>query len=93
MIQECCNEITHETDRFLDGVRSFASRLTSLGDEERKAFIELVSSFCKLFSPKIESAKTEPYKIKIKENKMIVRKTYPVPFTYRESVYKAIEDI
>ena len=93
MIHECYNEKKQETDSFLDDIRSYASGLTSLIDGERKAFIELMSNFRKLFSPKIESAKTEPYKIKIKENKMIVRKTYPISFTYRESVDKAIKDM
>ena len=93
MIHECYNKKKKETDSFLDDIRSCASGLTSLSDGERKAFVELMSNFRKLFSPKVESAKTEPYKIKIKENKMIVRKTYPIPFTYRESVDKAIEDM
>lgn len=49
--------------------------------------------FRKLFTPKTTSAETFKYKFKVKPNKTILKKTYPVAIKFRDPVRKKLEEM
>ena len=59
-------EIVSDSTSFLDGVRAIAFLLEGLTDHEREIFIDKMTSFKKLFSPKSRSAGVYEYRINIK---------------------------
>lgn len=53
----------------------------------------MLLKFEKLFTKKSVSADTVPYKIRVKPHKNFVRKTYPIPLSYRDFIDVAIQEM
>ena len=74
-------------------MRAISFSLEGLTDHEREIFINKMTSFKKLFSPKSRSAGVYEYRINIKPHSIVVRKTYRVPFAYRDRVNLEIQQM
>lgn len=81
-------ELTYE-----DRIREIASKLEFLDEEEKDYFVQEMSQFKKLFTPKTTSADTFKYKFKVKPHKAIIRKTYPVAIKYRDRVGEKLDEM
>ena len=89
------NDVTKATPgadipSYMDRVRSLAASLTGLCTKEKEIFVDRMAGFEKLFTPKSRGAGVYEYKMNIKPHENVVRKTYPVPFAYRERADKEI---
>ncbi|XP_043471737.1 uncharacterized protein LOC122504619 [Leptopilina heterotoma] len=80
-----------DSNNFIEGLRSIIDSVSHLSEEEKKVFIERMSRFEKLFTPKYESADTFEYELKIKPHKTYIRKSYPIPWKHREPVGKQMQ--
>ena len=82
-VSENCNMNSYDLGSFLEDIRSIASTLTSVDDEERRAFVRMMSNFHKPFRKKSQNSNTLEYLIHFKDYNTIVRKIYSVPNAYR----------
>lgn len=78
---------------FKEKLNHIASNIPNISEYEKKMFVNRMSKFERLFTQKLESAETDEYQLKIKKHTTFIRKSYPVPLAYRESVDRAIDEM
>lgn len=76
-------------DSYEDDVKKIAKSFEISG-QDQECFVQAMLRFRKLFAPKNTSAGQYEFEIKVKSDKIIVYKTYPIPIKYRNSVDKEI---
>lgn len=78
---------------FINELNKIASEIKEINCKEREMIIRKLSPFEKLFSNKLSVADTPAYRLKIKQHKSVVKKSYPVPMTFRERTRIALQEM
>ena len=83
------NNIINLSDELL----SIASNLTTLDSQQKHIFNNVLKKVETIFSNKPGCANSYKHHIRIKKDKPIVKKNYPIPYAMREATDKAIKEM
>ena len=75
-----------EDENFFEDVNNIVSDLADYSSEQREAFKQTLSKYARLFAYKAVGAGTYEHRIRLRDSKAIMRRSYPVPFAMRERV-------
>ena len=84
---------TGEDENFFKDVDVIALQLENHHMEQRDAFRRMFYKYARLFSYKTEGAGSYEHRIRLKDSKAIVRRSYPVPFALRDAVGREISEM
>lgn len=82
-----------QDNNFIRDLNEVAIELTDINKKERQEFVRVMSQLKILFTKKSSPAHVEPYRIRVKSQETINRKTYPVPFKHRQKIDKTMDEM
>ena len=88
---EMCALSNGEETNYLEELQQLTDSMTYLDDYQKTLFYNKLSRYEKLFTFKAQPAGKYQHRIRLKKPDAFVRKSYPIPFAYRDRVTLTIE--
>lgn len=82
-----------EDENFFDDIQSLTNNLDNLTQNQQIELARLLRKYKRLFSYKTIGAGAYEHKIRLKEPKVVVKRSYPVPLSLRAKVAKELNEM